>query len=116
MRKLSRLLLLVVLASVIAACGWNPDVTPVAITAPWDSMNLPVKQDAIVWASDTKELKVVHKADKAALLDSYSKAIEAHGWKLKDVDRGFVTFTKEGKELELELYDFRNTGVILTLK
>lgn len=116
-KRLSRISLLIVLVSALAAaCGWNPDVKPVAITAPWDSMNLPVKTDAVVWASDAKELKVVHKADKAAMLDAYSKAIEGAGWKLSNVDGNFISFMKDGKTLELELYDFRNTGAILTLK
>ena len=116
-KRTSQILLLFVAVSVLAtAACWNPSVTPVPITAPWDSMNLPVKENAIVWASSAKELKVVHKADKAAMLDAYEKAIVANGWKTAGADGGIVKFTKDGKSLDLELYDFENTGAILTLK
>jgi hypothetical protein len=107
-----------VLASIVtSACGWNPSVAAVPITAPWDSMNLPVKEDARVWGSTPTELKVAHKADKTSTLAAYEKALTANGWKSAgSPGAGTLLFRKEGKEMEAEFYDFENTGVILTMK
>lgn len=114
---MKKLTLVILLASLfVFACGWNPSVTAVPITAPWDSMNLPVKEDARVWSSNPTELKVVHKAGKAEVLAAYEKAITAAGWRSSGADAGTVYFKKDGKTLEAEFYDFENTGVILTLK
>ncbi len=107
----------VILAAIfVSACGWNPSVTAVPITAPWDSMNLPVKEDARVWSSNATELKVAHKAGKSEVLAAYEKALTASGWKSAGAEAGTVIFRKEGKTLEAEIYDFENTGVILTMK
>ena len=110
--------LAIVLASIVTfACSWNPSVAAVPITAPWDSMNLPVKEDARVWGSTPTELKVAHKGDKAAVLAAYEKALNANGWKSAgSPSSGTVLLRKDGKEMELYVYDFENTGVILTLK
>jgi hypothetical protein len=117
-RPLHRVSIVCVLASAFAfACGWNPSVTAVPITAPWDSMNLPVKENARVWASTATELKVAHKDDKPTVLAAYQKALTANGWKSSGVrDTRTVVFEKDGKRMDLEIYDFENTGVILTLK
>jgi hypothetical protein len=102
---------------VASACGWDPQVTAVPITAPWDSMNLPVKEDARVWSSKPNELKVAHKARKAEVLAAYEKALLGNGWKPNGaLGGGTVVFQKDGKTMEAEFYDFENTGVILTLK
>lgn len=118
-KTFSMFALVVCLAAMLAGCGWNPSVTAVPVTAPWDSMNLPIKEDAVVWASSATELKVVHKAPRPQVVAPYFKAIQDAGWKLlKKTDDGmdFMTFEKDGKTLEAEVYDFENTGVILTLK
>ena len=47
-----------------AACGWKPEVTAVPLTAPWNAMNLPVKENAVVWKSEPNEFRAVHKDDK----------------------------------------------------
>lgn len=104
-----------------SGCGWNPEVTAVPITAPWSSMNLPVKDNAIVWESSATKLKAVHKDDKSTVMDAYKKAIEAAGWKMTNLDVAGetsknLTFEKDGKTMDAEFYDFENTGVILELK
>jgi hypothetical protein len=99
-----------------AACGWDPSVTAVPITAPWDSMNLPVKENARVWGSTPTELKVAHKAGKAEVLAAYEKALIANGWKPNGAEAGSAVFQKDGKRMDVEIYDFENTGAILTLK
>ena len=110
-------LVIALLSIVMFACTWNPSVAAVPITAPWDSMNLPVKEDARVWSSTPTELKVAHKGDKASVLAAYEKAFNAAGWKsLGAKDTRTVVFEKDRKQAELEIYDFENTGVIITLK
>lgn len=115
---MKKTMLAVVLASIVTfGCGWNPSVTAVPITAPWDAMNLPVKEDARVWGSTPTELKVVHRGDKAATLAAYQKALTASGWKSAGaIDTRTVVFEKDGRKMDAEFYDFENTGVILTLK
>ncbi|MEZ5422073.1 MAG: hypothetical protein R2682_03135 [Pyrinomonadaceae bacterium] len=111
---------LAMLTLAMAAC-WNPSVTAVPITAPWDKMDLPVKDNAVVWASDAKKLKVALKAGKAEVGEAFMKAIEKNGWKmsaapdLRDTSH-FFEFEKAGQKMKLEVYDFENTGVILELE
>ena len=73
--------LVIAAAFVLSACGWNPDVTPVQITEPWASMNLPVKEDAVVWGSTDKQFKAAHKADRKAVTTKYVEALTAKGYK-----------------------------------
>src|SRR5688572_1148055 len=115
------LILTAALALGLTACGWNPSVAEVPLTAPWDKMNLPVKADARVWASDDKTLKVVHKAARREVAQQYLDALEKDGWKLTaqpDVrDHGMTfDFEKGGQRIEVEVYDFENTGVIIQKK
>ncbi len=42
------------LAVGLTACGWKPEVSAVPLTAPWAQMNLPVKENAVVWESGDK--------------------------------------------------------------
>jgi len=111
---------LAMLTLAMAAC-WNPDVSAVPITAPWDKMDLPVKDNAIVWASDAKKLKVVLKAGKPEVGEAFMKALEKNGWKMSaapDMQEHshFYELAKDGQKLKLEVYDFNNTGVILELE
>lgn len=46
------------------SCGWKPEVTAVPMTAPWSAMNLPVKENTVVWKSEPNEFRAVHKDDK----------------------------------------------------
>ncbi len=109
------------IALFVTACSWNPSVAAVPITAPWDKMNLPIKEDARVWASDDKTLKVAHKADRREVAKSYLDALEKDGWKMTtqpDVSEHGTTFNfeKGGQKIEVEVYDFENTGVIIQKK
>lgn len=111
---------LAMLTLAMAAC-WNPDLAAVPITAPWDKMDLPVKDNAVVWESSAKKLKVALKAGKSEVGEAFIKAIEKNGWKMsaapdmRDTSH-FFEFAKDGQKLKLEVYDFRNTGVILELE
>lgn len=101
-----------------AACGWKPEVSAVPLTAPWTELNLPVKENAVVWKSDPKEFRAVHKDDKKAILKSYTETLKAQGFqpsKFDEVgDRIYVDMKKGADELKLEFYDFENTGVVIT--
>ena len=105
----------------LSACGWNPDVTPVSITEPWASMGLPVKENAVVWASTDKQFKAVHKEDRKATTTKYVEALKAKGWNLDAIDEKsatntFVEMSKGSDKLSLDIYVFRNTGVIIDKK
>jgi len=105
----------------LVACGWNPKVTAVPITAPWDKMNLPIKQDAIVWGSTATEFKAVHKDDRKTVMGKYVEALKAQGWALTNFDDKhehsyYVDMTKGTDKIQLSIYDFKNTGVIIKKK
>ena len=115
------LMLATVIAFGLAACGWKPTVTAVPITAPWAAMNLPVKENAVVWASSDTQLKVVHKENRKTILGKYNDALKADGWKLetfddKSADRYQFEMTKGADKINVEIYDFENTGVIIDKK
>src|SRR5205807_3073843 len=74
------------IALCLTACGWKPDVAAVPITAPWSGMNLPVKENAVVWASTPTEFKAVHKDDKKTVMGKYTDALKAQGWALDKFD------------------------------
>jgi len=106
----------------LTACGWKPSVPSVPITAPWDKMSLPVKENAVVWASNDKQFKAVHKDDKKTVLGKYTDALKADGWTLgkfddKSIpDRYTVDMSKGADKIQIEIYDFENTGVIIEKK
>lgn len=105
----------------LAACGWKPSVTAVPLTAPWTKMNLLVKENAIVWSITPTEFKAVHKDDKKAVLAKYTDNLKADGWKLekfddKTADKYYVEMTKGADGIQIEIYDFENTGVIIRKK
>lgn len=110
-------LVISILSVFILACGWKPKVSAVPLTAPWDKMNLPVKENAVVWKSDPNEFRAVHKEDKRAILKNYTDALKSQGWTVEKFDESgdrFVTDMKKGGEpLRLEVYDFDNTGVVI---
>ena len=108
------------IALFLTAC-WNPSVAQVPITAPWDKMNLPINENARVWASDDKILKVAHKAARREVAQEYLEALEKDGWKLTDQpdvrDDGITfKFEKSGQNIEVDVYEFENTGVIIEKK
>lgn len=117
---LPALILTAAFALTLTAC-WNPSVAEVPLTAPWDKMDLPLKEDARVWASDDKTLKVVHKAARREVAKNYLDALEKGGWKLTaqpDVREHGITFKfeKGGQNIEVDVYEFENTGVIIQKK
>lgn len=120
MKKTLFILVLTSVMAMFSAACWSPSVTEVPITAPWDKMNLPIKEDARVWGSTDKELKVVYKARKADVAKNYLEALEKNGWKLVEkapVEELIIwDFEKNGQRLKAQIYDFENTGVILELK
>ena len=109
-----------ILATCFAACGWKPEVAAVPLTAPWNALNLPVKENAVVWKSEPAEFRAVHKDDKKAVMKSYTDALKAQGWEPSDFkevgDRFYVDMTKGAETLGLEFYDFDNTGVLIEKK
>ena len=115
-------MLAAVFAVGLAACGWKPTVTAVPLTAPWTTMNLPVKENAVVWGSTPTEFKAVHKDDKKTVLGKYTDALKAQGWTLDKfddksiADRYTVNMSKGADKIEIEIYDFENTGVIIEKK
>lgn len=119
-KQLMTILMFALLSVCLAACGWKPEVSAVPLTAPWTAMNLPVKDNAVVWASSDKELKVVHKDDKKTVLKNYTEALKAGGWELvkfeEPTDRYVVDMKKGADNIEMEVYDFHNTGVIIEKK
>lgn len=120
MKKVKRLTIetIVPIAAAIAiACGWNPNVPAVQMTAPWTSMNLPVAENAVVFQSDPKEFRAVHKEDKQTVLKKYTDSLKAQEWKLEtfgeENGRYLVDMKKDGEDIHLEFYDFENTGVVI---
>ncbi len=101
----------------IVNCGWKPEVDAVPLTAPWLAMNLPVKEDAVVWKSEPNEFRAVHKDDKKTVTKNYTDALKTQGWQLgkfdESGDRYYVEMSKDGENLNLEFYDFNNTGVVI---
>ena len=120
MKKITlTLMLATVIAFGLAACGWKPSVTAVPITAPWTEMNLPVKENAVVWASTPTEFKAAHKDDKKMVMGKYTDALKAQGWTLDKFDDKsvkdiyYIDMSKGADKIQIEVYDFENTGVII---
>lgn len=121
MKKISVAILLVsILAICLTACGWKPEVTAVPLTAPWNALNLPVKENAVVWKSEPNEFRAVHKDDKRAVMKAYTDALKAQGWQPTDFkevgDRFYVEMSKGAEKYSVEFYDFNNTGVLIEKK
>ncbi len=112
--------MLLLVSIFIAACGWKPEVTAKPITAPWSEMNLPVKENAVVWKSEPNEFRAVHKEDKPTVMKKYTEALKAQGWELSDFEQSDTEYTaqmkKGAEEFSLRFYDFDNTGVVIEKK
>lgn len=117
MKKLITILAFCLLLSYLGACGWSPKVPAVPITAPWNAMNLPVKENAVVWKSEPNEFRAVHRDDKKTVTKNYTDALKAQGWQMgtfdQSGDRYLIDMTKGGEKIHLEFYDFDNTGVLI---
>jgi len=116
-KHLITLLGISLLSVYLAACGWKPEVTAIPLTAPWTALNLPVKENAVVWKSEPNEFRAVHKEDKKTITKNYTDALKAQGWQLEKFDesgdRWYVDMKKGAEQLKLEFYDFNNTGVVI---
>lgn len=101
----------------LTGCGWKPEVPAVPLTAPWLALNLPVKENAVVWKSDPNEFRAVHKEDKKTVTKNYTETLKSQGWKLEKFDengdRWMMDMNKGSEHLHLEFYDFNNTGVLI---
>ena len=121
---MKKLLIVISLTAILslfaAACGWKPEVSAVPLTAPWTTMNLPVKENAVVWKSEPTEFRAVHKDDKRAVMKAYTDALKAQGWEpngfKEEGDRYYVDMKKGAEQIGLEFYDFSNTGVVINKK
>jgi hypothetical protein len=107
-----------VITLLMMACGWKPSVSAVPVTAPWDKLNLPVKEDAVVWGSTDQEFKAVHKADKKTVMAKYVDSLKAQSWAMinfddKSKDSYYVDMIKGSDKIQIYIYDFENTGVII---
>ena len=115
----SRLKALSVLSACVvalSACGWSPPCPSAAITAPWDKMNLPVQTDAAVCVSAADKFQAAHKGSREDVSKAYLDALDKGGWKMtkKDlVDSYHYDFEKGGDKISLEVYDWKNTGVLI---
>lgn len=118
-KAISTFILATLIAAGLAACGWKPSVTAVPVTAPWSAMNLPVEKDAVVWGSTPTQFKAVHKAGREEIGAAYILALTKAGWKQTKKDLGamdFYDFEKGPEKIQLNVYDFENTGVIIEKK
>lgn len=119
-KKLFLTITISILSSYLVACGWKPEVTAVPLTAPWSALNLPVKENAVVWKSDPSEFRAVHKDDKKTVTKNYTETLKAQGWQVSNFDqngdRYYVEMSKGAEKLNLEFYDFNTTGVLIEKK
>ena len=116
-------ILTIVTATLVAlfltAC-WNPSVIEVPITAPWNKMNLPIKENSRVWFSDDKELRVAHKGRRADIAESYFGALDKDGWKITEkplMDENIIVnkYEKNDRRIMVKVHDFEGgTGVVIT--
>lgn len=114
--------LLLFLTLAVVGCGWKPEVTPEAITAPWSEMKLPLEHDAIVFTSKPEEFRAVHKGkDLAAIATPYVETLKAQGWTMSDYKAGdevTADFKKGAEAISLRSYFFdgSSTAVVLEKK
>ena len=108
------------LVAVFLVACWNPSVAEVPITAPWNKMNLPVRENARVWFSDEKELRVAHRGRRADIADSYLAALDKDGWKTTEeplMDENIIVnkMAKNDRRIMVKFNDFEGgTGVVIT--
>ncbi len=112
--------ILFLVSILLSACGWKPEVAAVPLTAPWSTMNLPVKENAVVWKSEPNEFRAVHKDDKKTVTKNYTDTLKTQGWELgkfdESGDRYYLEMSKGSEKIDVEFYDFDNTGVVIRKK
>lgn len=114
--NLKALLVLTACLIALSACGWSPPCPPVAITAPWDKLNLPVQENAAVCASAADKFQAAHKGSREEVARMYLDALDKAGWKLTKKEMGdtyHFDFEKGGEKIAVEVYDWKNTGVLI---
>lgn len=120
MRKTASAFISVAAIALLLTACWNPSVKEVQITAPWDKMNLPIKENARVWYSDNKEVRVVHKAQRADVAKSYLEALGTDGWKsVGDASSDELTvwtFEKSGQRIRVDIGDFPEGGTNVIIR
>jgi len=82
-------------------------------------MDLPVKENAVVWGSEPTKFKAVHKDGRPLVSSAYNLALAKAGWNQTKKEMGSIDyyyFEKGGEKLQMEIYDFHNTGVIIEKK
>lgn len=113
---MKKFLTITALCFVLASC-WNPSVKEVPLTGDWQQMELPIQSGARVWSCDDNQLKIVHRAGRKAVSESYIESFENHGWTLTkqnmDGNEYNFRFAKGTVILDVEIYDFEKTGVII---
>jgi hypothetical protein len=114
--NLKSLLVSAACVAALSACGWTPPCPSTAVTAPWDKMNLPVQKDAAVCVSTPDKFQAAHKDSREEVSKMYLDALDKAGWKVTKKDLGdayHYDFEKGGEKITLEIYDWKNTGVII---
>ncbi len=79
-------------------------------------MNLPVQEGAAVCVSTSEKFQAAYKADRETVTKAYLAAFDKGGWNITRRDLGtsyYFDFEKGGQKLNLEIYDWQKTGVII---
>jgi len=120
-KTIASLTCVTMIALFLAACSdWKGKLVAVPITAPWDKMNLPVKEDAVVWGSTAKEFKAYHKEGGKIVGKKYVEALTSQGWVLskfddKVADTFTIDMTKGSDKLRIEMFENdKHTSVVIT--
>jgi hypothetical protein len=104
----------------MACSDWKGKLVAVPVTAPWDKMNLPVKEDAVVWGSTAKEFKAFHKDSGKIVLQKYVEALKSQGWVLskfddKVADTFTADMTKGSDKIQIWMFEHdKHTSVVIT--
>ncbi len=114
---------LLLLALLVTACSWKPNVTAESVTEPWASMKLPVgNETSIVFRSEPNEFRAVHKGD-AQVASGYVDTLKAQGWEMSDFktsqeDSALVTadFSKDSEKIALRAYKFDGSSTAVVLE
>ena len=120
-KTIASLTCVTMIALFLVACSdWKGKLVAVPITAPWDQMNLPVKEDAVVWGSTAKEFKAFHKDGEKIVLQKYVEALKSQGWVLsklddKVADTYTVEMIKGSNKIQIRMFENdKHTSVIIT--
>ena len=120
-KTIASLTCVTMIALFLVACSdWKGKLVAVPITAPWDKMNLPVKEDAVVWGSTAKEFKAYHKDSGKIVLQKYVEALKSQGWVLskfddKIADSFTADMSKGSDKIRIWMFEHdKHTSVVIT--